>query len=243
MELIESHIVENDLQPHDKLPSEREMCAMWNLNRATLRSAMRRLIMENRLYTKGAMGTFVAPPKFVRNLQDMETLASVAGKTGRKLSTCMLHAGVIECNKELSQKLQLTLGHRVYALQRLRSIDDVPFILELSYVDYERCPGIEAFDLAGTSLYRILREEYGVDVCHGQESIGITFATEQEAGLLGIPAGTAAFFMNGIACDAADRPVECFKAISRPDQIIFTSVLTAKPSEAAVKIGSDETCG
>lgn len=226
MELIEIHISENRLMPHDKLPSERDMCDMWNLNRATLRSATRRLIQENRLYAKVGAGTFVAPPKFVRNLQDMETLACVAEKAGRTLTTAVLHTEILECNKELSQKLKVMLGHKLFALQRVRSLDGVPFILELSYVDYERCRGIERFDLAADSLYRILREEYGVQVDRGQESIGITYATEQEAELLGIPVGTAAFFMNGVSSDAGGRAVECFKAISRADQILFTSELT-----------------
>ena len=36
-ELVESYIQEQGLKPDDRLPSERDMCAMWNLNRTTLR--------------------------------------------------------------------------------------------------------------------------------------------------------------------------------------------------------------
>lgn len=228
MELIETHIAQNGLVPHDKLPSERDMCDMWNLNRATLRSAVRRMIMEHRLYARVGAGTYVAPPKFVRHLQDMESLASTAEKMGRGLTTRLLHSGMLECNKELSQKMRLKLGHRIFVLQRLRSLDGVPTTLELSYVDYERCPGIENRNLSAESLYSILRADYGIQVTHGQENIGITYATEQEAELLGIAQGTPAFYVNGVACDAEDRPVECFKATSRADQLLFTSVLTAQ---------------
>lgn len=228
MELIETYIAEHNLTPHVKLPSERDMCDMWNLNRATLRSAVRRMIMEHRLYARIGAGTYVAPPKFVRHLQDMESLARTAEKTGRTLTTRLLHSDMLECNKELSQKMRLKLGHRIFVLQRLRSLDGVPTTLELSYIDHERCPGIEKRDLSAESLYAILRADYGIQVTHGQENISITYATEQEAELLDIAQGTPAFYVNGVTCDTDDRPVECFKSTSRADQLLFTSVLTAK---------------
>ena len=45
-EHIECYILEKKLPPHAKLPSERDMCSMWNFNRTTLRSAIKRLIVE-----------------------------------------------------------------------------------------------------------------------------------------------------------------------------------------------------
>lgn len=43
VELIECCLRTNDIPPHGKLPAEREMCEMWELNRTTLRAAIRRL--------------------------------------------------------------------------------------------------------------------------------------------------------------------------------------------------------
>ena len=39
-EYIECYILEKNLPPHAKLPSERDMCSMWGFNRTTLRSAI-----------------------------------------------------------------------------------------------------------------------------------------------------------------------------------------------------------
>lgn len=43
VELIECYLRTNDIPPHGKLPTEREMCEMWGLNRTMLRAAIRRL--------------------------------------------------------------------------------------------------------------------------------------------------------------------------------------------------------
>ena len=53
---------------------------MWGLNRATLRAALRRLIELGRIYSLKGSGTYVAPPKLERNLQDAKsTTESVRG--------------------------------------------------------------------------------------------------------------------------------------------------------------------
>ena len=67
-ETIECFIIRNNLCPHDKLPSQREMCAMWSFNRVTLCSAIERLTQEGKLYSRPGSGVYVAPPKIQRNL-------------------------------------------------------------------------------------------------------------------------------------------------------------------------------
>ena len=39
MEQIQWYIQENQLKPHTQLPSERELCTMWQMNRSTLHTA------------------------------------------------------------------------------------------------------------------------------------------------------------------------------------------------------------
>ena len=81
VELIECYLQANDIPPHGKLPAEWEMCEMWGLNRTTLRAAIRRLTEMGKLYSLKGSGTYVAPPKLERNLQDAKsTTESVRGE-------------------------------------------------------------------------------------------------------------------------------------------------------------------
>ena len=50
-EYLESYILENNLKAHDRLPPERELSQMWNLNRVTLRSAIASMEAAGRLYS------------------------------------------------------------------------------------------------------------------------------------------------------------------------------------------------
>jgi len=225
-ERIESYISGNKLPPHAKLPSERDMCAMWELNRTTLRSAIRGLIEEGKLYNKVGSGTFVAEPKLTRNLQDMLPFSRLAASAGKELRSEVLSARVMECNKQVSQKLRLPLGHRVFELIRLRLVDEEPALIETAYLDCVRHAGIELMDFAEASLYQALERKFGTVVRKGQEQLGLTYATEEEARLLGIERSSPLFHLVGVASEEDGTPVEYFESVLRTDKIRFESVLT-----------------
>lgn len=225
VEKIEYFIAQNQLRPHDKLPSERQLCEVLGTSRTTLRGAIKRLIIEGVIYSKRGAGTFVAPPKLVRNLQDMESLSKSAKEADKVLSTRVLYADIIESNKELSKRMKLTLGSKLYCLQRLRLIDGIPAMMELAYVDYSLCKGIEQYDFSQESLYRILEEVYNVKIDHGSATLSVTYVSEQEGELLEVENGTPVFYIAGNVLTEEERPIEYYKSIVRADQIRFSSVL------------------
>ncbi|NLY90451.1 MAG: GntR family transcriptional regulator [Firmicutes bacterium] len=225
-EQIECYILEHELTAHAKLPSEREMYAMWGINRTTLRSAIRRLIEEGVLYNRMGSGTFVSPPKLTRNLQDIKGFSSVARSAGHVVSSRMVRLGVREASKQIAQKMHLTLGHKVLEIVRVRIIDQVPVLLETVYLDTERCKGIETYDLANLSLYSILEKDYGIRITQGVENLNVTYTDKEEAELLEIPEGTPVFYQTGVVFDDQGVPVEYFKSIARSDYIRFASELT-----------------
>lgn len=224
-EKIECYIIQNRLQPHVKIPSERNLCDMWKVNRTTLRSAIKRLIVEGKLYNRKGSGTFVAQPKIERNLQDMTSLDELINKSGSTLLTKVLSMRTMESTKQISQKLHIPLGHKVYELVRLRIIDGEPALLETSFLDSERFHGIDPEYLASGALYRLLVCEYGVQIAGGMEKISITYVTQREAEILGLEEETAVFFVNGVTWDESEQPVECFKSLVRADKMKFASTL------------------
>lgn len=225
-ERIEWYIRENRLAPHSRLPSERDMCDMWGCNRVTLRGAIRRLIAEGLLYSKKGSGTYVARPKIVRNLQDLKPFSAVVRMAGRQPSSRVVSWNVMEGNKQVTQKLRLRLGSRVFVLVRLRLVDGESAMIETSCMDYQRVPGIEVNDFSRASLYDILERDYGVVAARGDESVGMTYCTLEEAELLGIAPGAPVFLLAGLVSDAANIPVEYIRSVARPDLIRFAGVLT-----------------
>jgi DNA-binding GntR family transcriptional regulator len=59
-ELLQCQIEQGLFFPHQKLPSERELCRYHNLSRMTARKALQTLITEGFAYTRAGKGTFVS---------------------------------------------------------------------------------------------------------------------------------------------------------------------------------------
>ena len=228
VELIECYIQRKALTPHQKLPSERDLCELWNVNRSTLRTAIRRLTEEGKLYSVKGSGTFVAPPKLERNLQDTRSITELVRGARHFLQNKVLDIRIIECGKHVSRELQLPIGSKVFYLKRLRIMDGVPYTLESTYVDCAVCHGIEEYDFVDESLYRVL-SYYGVYLTQGRETIGVTYASEDEARWLEVAEGSAMFHLTGVSCSPNGQPVEYFSSVVRPDKVRFTSILRRYP--------------
>jgi GntR family transcriptional regulator len=230
-EELEYYIKVNHLEAHDKLPSERELSELFSINRSTLRAAIIRMIDEGKLYKVIGSGNFVQEPKIVRNLNNLDSLTELVKGFGKEISSKVIHASVIEANKQIMKKLKLPLGTKVFQLLRVRLIDNEPFALETSFIEYHRFEGIEKYDFEKVSLYKTLKDVYGVDIVKGQEKLTLTYATEEEAELLSITYESPLFFISGTAEDKEDRPVEYFRSVVRPDKMKFSSILVKKSQE------------
>ena len=212
MEQIQWYIQENQLKPHTQLPSERELCTMWQMNRSTLHTAIQQLIEERKLYSVKGSGTFVAPPRLVRDIKGIQSTSEAMRKTGYFLWT---------------EVLQIKEGDKVFHLYRLRIRNNVPLMIENSYINYEQCEGLEAHNFAEESLYKVLRD-LGILLTKGTEKVEITFATEEEAKLLKVEEGQYLYYQSGVVNDDRGVGIEFFRIMARPDQVQYTNVLTRR---------------
>ncbi len=228
MEKIENYIIKNKLKPGDKLPSERSMCEMWNFNRSTLRSAIKQLILEGKIYNKNGSGTYVAGEKLVRNLQDVYGFYQTARRAGRRVDTKIIHLGFCETPKNIGRKMKLPLGHKLIRLVRLRYLDGVPVVISTIYLDARRFEGLEQIDLEEHSLYAVLKEQYGVEVSGGMEKLSIAYCDAEEAGYLEIEEGAPVIYQSGVTMDQQDVIFEYFKEITRSEYVCFASELTRR---------------
>ncbi|GLC78283.1 GntR family transcriptional regulator [Lacrimispora brassicae] len=225
MEKIESYIIENKLKPDEKLPSERSMCTMWGLNRTTLRSAIRQLVLEGKIYSKNGSGTYVSRKKLMKNLQDVEGFYETAWKAGREVSTKVVTVEVCETAKWIGKKMELPLGHKLLRVARIRLLEGCPVMYETSYLDYQRFPTLEKHITENSSLYEILKREYGLDITGGREVLSIAYCDETEAQDLCVSKGTPVICQSGIAVDENGKIFEYFKSITRSEYVCFASEL------------------
>ncbi|MEG2699437.1 MAG: GntR family transcriptional regulator, partial [Ruthenibacterium sp.] len=125
VEKLENFIAVNHLPTNSRIPSERDLCKMWGMNRTTLRFAVDMLIESGRLYRKKGSGTYIAEAKQVRNLLGVNSLSTEIRQQGLPFTTRILSLRTLECNKQISKKLHIPLGQMVYECIRIRNLDGV----------------------------------------------------------------------------------------------------------------------
>ncbi|MBS5605096.1 MAG: GntR family transcriptional regulator [Enterocloster asparagiformis] len=224
-ERLENYILENHLTAGDRLPSERDLSERWGISRTIIRQVIKLMIANGILEQRVGSGTFLLKKKLCRNLQDMQSIVDTARQSGRSLETRVLYLGIIESNKQIMMRLQIPIGHRIYKLVRMRYLDGVPFSLETNYLNAAHLEGFDTHDYSRESLYRVFQECYNIVPDRGEETVGLTYITDEESQLLQIAPNTAAFYCSGVCTEPSGKPIDYFKLTTRPEFLRYTSLL------------------
>ena len=165
----------------------------------------------------------------------MGMLSRSASEQGRRVTTRLLDLKRIECDKTLAKRFGQVLGYPLYKVARLRMVDGEPLMVETAFLPAERVEGLEKWDLERGSLFAVLEEAYGLIPEQGEEKVSITYATTDEAELMGIEEGAPLFWIVSQTYDQNGELLEYCRAAARPDRLRITSEL--KRRDAAERGG------
>jgi len=230
-EKIEEYMGRNQLEAHDKLPSERFLSQLWSVNRLTLREAIERLVNEGRLYSVHGKGTFVAPPKYLEDVNQFISFTTGWQADGYTVSNRQISMKQQAANKTVAKSLGISPGSEVYELKRIRSLDGAPLSIETAYVPVSLCPGLDQYDFAQLSLYDTMERIYGIKPARQRQVANLAVLTKKESEYLEAAEGDMAFYITGVMIDPDGNPVEYSKAVIRADRYALQTHLTAAESQ------------
>ena len=224
---VKRHLLDiiETLTPGSPVPTERLLMAQLETSRTTVRQALAELVGEGRLVRRQGSGTYVAEPKVSWPLR-MTSFTEQAQASGRSASTELIDARRDRASDEIAERLGLRSGAPVHAIERLRLVDDIPMALETSHLSATRFPGLARHLRRTDSLYRVLRDEYGVVPVTAEETIETATATPREAELLCTETGAPILMLSRHSFDAAGEPVEWVRSWYRGDRYRFVTRLT-----------------
>lgn len=186
---IDEAIGSGELQPHRRIPSERELSALFGVSRMTIRQALVEMIGEGSLYTRSGKGTYVAERKIAQPLQRLTSFTQDMAARGLRPSSRLLGADLLPAPIELAHALSIPAGSELVRIRRLRLADGKHLAIETSHLPHARCPGILEHDLEQHSLYEVLRDRYGLELAFAKQTIEAANPTREERELLEMPPG------------------------------------------------------
>ncbi len=214
----------SQLAPGSAIATERVLSGRFGVSRTTVRQALQELAVEGLLQRFQGRGTFVAAPKLTQTLQLTSYTEDIAA-SGRRPASRLLDVSVVQASADIAERLGLAPGAAVQRLERLRLADDEPMAVEAVYLDADRFAGIGAAMDHGTSLYRVLREDYDVALVRAEETIETVLASPAEASLLETGTGLPLLLLTRTSWDDRGHPVEHVRSLYRGDRYRFVANL------------------
>ncbi|WOF22555.1 GntR family transcriptional regulator [Microbacterium betulae] len=171
-------------------PSERQLAEDTGVSRMTARRAIDELVKEGLLTREVGRGTFVARPTVSVPLQ-LTSFTEDMRARGHVPSSRLLHLGDVPANEQVATVFSIEVGAPVMLLSRLRMADGVPMAIERSHLRTDVFPGLDRYDFAEESLYRVLIEDYGVRFEAGEQVIRAGIVRDADAESLRVSKGAA----------------------------------------------------
>ncbi|MCL2486450.1 MAG: GntR family transcriptional regulator [Oscillospiraceae bacterium] len=156
-EKLAKKILNNEWKPGQKIPSEAELCGIYNVSRITVRKAVENLTLSGQLIKHQGKGTFVANAAMEHRLSKFYSFSEVLKKKGMKERAQMLSFKVAAAAGKISGKLNLQPKAQVFVIKRLRMADELPYTVETSYIPHHLCPGLNSGDIIEHGLYDSMR--------------------------------------------------------------------------------------
>ncbi|MGO3732244.1 MAG: GntR family transcriptional regulator [Vagococcus sp.] len=217
--------IENELQYNDRIPSEFELMDKYCVSRTTVRKAIDELVQEGKLYKKQGLGTYVSGEKVEQGLSDLSSCTYELKKLGFDPYYTLLDASVVPSNVVVASNLQIDIGENVFHLVRISNVEGEPLNVTYSYIPYTFVNGIEKYDFVKNSLYKVLKEEFQIELVKSIRSVEAILCNEKLSKDLKINEGTAILKFNGqVTGKMASGKivmVEYFRTYYRTDRVKF----------------------
>lgn len=229
---ISAEIASGRLAPDMRLPSEPEMCRLYETRRHSLRRALAALEAEGKLRVEHGRGTFVerAPlvnyvigkrTRFRENLMAQGLIASGQG----------LSEQLIPADARIAKALALPVGALVHAISRRGFANDLPISLGWSYHDASRFPDLAEKRRQGISVTEVYRQHGIEDYQRLRTTIFTRPADEREAPLLMLRPGQYVLVVQKVDVDKAGKPIGFSEGAWAGDRVQFTFDTSPQPSE------------
>jgi GntR family transcriptional regulator len=227
---LAARISSGDLAPGQQLPTERELSETFKVSRVTVRRAIKALSESGMVYAIQGRGTFVAsehltePPNALLSFHDLAAGDHVA------VGARVIERSVRPATISEAEDFEIAPGAELLALERLRTLDDLPVALDVTLVPVSLNPSLPGLDWQVASLYSSLATA-GHSPVAADYSVEAQPADERSARLLATGVGAPLLVADSRTFDTEGRLIVSGRISYRGDRYRFRSRLTAELQE------------
>ena len=177
--MLRQHILDGVYLEGDLLPSENELCKMYNLTRPTVRHALDALVNEGFIAKHHGKGSIVHQIPNGIGILSISGTTSAIGK-GNLNTIILVKPRIIQWPDNfmfLLSDMEKEFGC-IY-MERLRYVNKIPVFYDTNYIPNINLPRFCSRSLESKSLFDLLRKHYQIEVKGGEQKLRAIPANEK----------------------------------------------------------------
>ena len=191
IDIIKNEINSGAYKAGARIPNEFELAESYKVGRVTVRRAIEELVQQGYLTKRQGKGTFVNAPKLKRKIRqkdDVQSFSDACRANGMEPGACVISRKILPADSTEAQFFGVPVGTDLICVERVRTADGVPVMLENNIYVYEDNAYLSTAPLS--------------DPC----TLEIACASPEVARLLAVPVGEPLFYMEAFFFDEQRRP-------------------------------------
>jgi DNA-binding GntR family transcriptional regulator len=219
------------------MPTESELCTLFEVSRITVRRALAELEKLGLVERIQGKGSFVGKMHF--HSTDCQGFRDSMALQGITVRSTIITQELITPTIDIVQKLQLGAGpssffegqdapgsvpfpQEVWHFCRLRYVDNTPVAIMHSYIPKVIGDQFVNYELNDASFYRLIAEITGKEVIDTKGAVTATVPTPAECELLKVAPGTAHIWYRSVGYLEDGQPVEVSSSIFNAELYEFS---------------------
>lgn len=207
MDVIIENIKNGTYKAGNKLPTETELEAIYNVSRITVRRAVKELCDKNILVKKQGKGTFVLDSSLRIRLNEIGGFHEAVEERNQTAFSELLSLEKKKASDEFSEYLNIPDTSDIIEVKRVMGHDDTVIFIDTCYLPCDRYPDIQKYLTGNFSVYKILKTIYHIKMVNSEKVIKVRKAKKDEATYLHCEEGDPVFDIFKIVYDENDTPV------------------------------------
>jgi GntR family transcriptional regulator len=204
--ILRSKIEKGEWPGGAQIPTEDELCKIYNVSKATIRIAIAELVRDGYLKRQQGKGTFVmhAMPNLGIAMKTILTTENMFGE-GVSVRRELLARGIMEYTEDVEP--YLGVRENIYYILCKRVVEGEPAYIEESFVPIVMFPGIEREDICRTSFYDLIQEKAVRKIYKVVQTIEVAEMRGNTANILKAPDGSPGLLLHRLLIGSDGTPI------------------------------------
>ncbi|MDT6952409.1 UTRA domain-containing protein [Companilactobacillus alimentarius] len=212
-----------------RLPTEDALIEEFNISRYAIRRAIKKLANDGLVYSVKGKGVVVLEqtPKTKEinlSLEEIDGLHSLNSDQAIDRKTIIADFQQVIVDEKLHHKTSFAVGVPIYAIQRVRRINNKNAVLDINYFNAQIVPGITP-EIAKDSIYDYIKKDLQMKIAVVKRQLRIEHSDQIDYAHLNLGINNCVGNMISFAFNDDGKQFEYTESHFIPDNFIFNQII------------------